>query len=127
MKRKYYAPSADIASMFSVEWRRAKHILAPLLDRKKQPKLYMATGLNGAVGWHLGGRGVYALKFRGQRRFVRNGNLIALKEGRGMDEMRHTIRHEITHCVHQNHSPQFKNLLRGLERARTFEESLGVK
>lgn len=125
-KRKYYSPPVEVQKMFSTEWRRAKHILTPMLDRKRMPKLYMATGLNGATGWHLGRDGMYALRLPGQRRFVRSSHLIALKEGRGMDEMRHTVRHEIVHTVHQNHGPKFQNLLRGLERARKFEESLGV-
>src|SRR3990167_3728011 len=126
MKKKYYAPSEEVSKLFAFEWKRAKRILKPFLDHKKIPKLYMATSLNGAVGTHWGDKGTMWIKLgRGARR-VWNSNVIALKEERDLDQTKHTIRHEICHCLgYKGHEQRFKNALKSLEQARTFEESLG--
>ena len=67
------------------------------------------------------------MKLRNVGRWVKNNNIIALKNGRTWDEMTHTVRHEIVHTIHQNHGPQFKLALKGLERGRAIEESMGIK
>lgn len=110
-------PSEDIQNIFREEWRFAKKILAPYLDRKKIPKLYVANELkHGWHGIHLGTDGTYMVRLG--KRWVKNSHAIALRLGRSTDEMRHTIRHEICHVIEQNHGNRFKLLLKGLEDGR---------
>lgn len=129
MKPKYYPPTKEVQELFNLEWRRAKRICRPFLDRKKTPKLYLANNLDwGAVGMHFGRDGIYSQKLGKGQRWVRSAHVIALKADRDFDKIKHTIRHEIVHVVHQNHGPKFKALLKGLEREREIEErEYGIK
>lgn len=117
MKIKYQQPSPEIRAIFNEEWRFAKKILIPYLDHKKIPKLYVADVIkNGWVGIHLGREGLYQVRLG--KRWVKNSHAIALQLGQSIEEMRHTIRHEICHVIEQNHGNRFKLLLHGLEEGR---------
>jgi len=106
-------PSKETRQLFNQEWKRAKKLLAPALDDKKKPLLYVKKTLKrNWVGYHSGGGMTIAFKING--RWVQGSHKIVLKTGIGEDKK--TIRHEICHIVHQNHKAGFKNLLSFLNR-----------
>lgn len=113
MKRKYFKPSKEIQNVFNQEWRRAKKILSPLLDKTDKPKFYIADLKARRWGIHIGNKNTFAYKLNG--RFIRGSHFIVINDGllwlHRRNDMIETIRHEIAHVLEQNHKARFKSIL----------------
>lgn len=111
MQRRYkkQKPSRELQTLFNLEWRRAKKLLTPALDATQKPELYVANVLRqGWLGIHFKRNG-----------WFKTSHVITLSASHvveGGDDLVNTIRHEICHCVQQNHSGRFRSLLSELMR-----------
>ena len=111
---KYLHPEKELKKSFSIEWRRAKKLLAPALDDERKPLLYTAKKLKRWKGFHSGGERTIAFKVNG--RWVNGTHKIVLLESLDAEQMVKTIRHEICHVVHQNHKTKFWSLFHQLTK-----------
>ena len=123
MMRRYHKPSLELRSMFNAEWKFAKSIF-PSLRKEHKPMFYVATNLGSWHGIHSGRVATIGHKVNG--RWVKGRHLIAIQKKHSQSEsgkVLSTIRHEIIHCIHQNHGRDFKLCLSHLnEKARRKNE-----
>lgn len=110
--RRYLQPPIELKKLFTLEWRRAKKILAPLLDGKDKPRLYVRHVLGrGWLGMHSGRDGSMH-KINGHW-LTRSSHIITIRQSH-LSEPRlvNTVRHEICHVLEQNHRRRFRQLLK---------------
>ena len=127
MRKTFHEPPPEVNQMFNQEWKRAKKIYRPLLDDTKRPRFYVTNKHCRRVnGYCRGTKNTWKQRING--RWIKTQFVIWLtKKGleRGFEEVRQTIRHEITHSAlpNHNHDSRFQKTLELLNEKQSSPEN----